>query len=334
MKAFWVVVLAGMFWVTGVEAEERINLWPMMYKQGDTLHVLGPIVKVAPDNVAVRPLIAVNTQNDLRLRVLYPLAELNAGPASSWIFSFFWGEHHRVVFPFFHYSTGPDRMRFVSLPWSYGYDEASREKWIASFPFFYQATREDGQTDVWAAAGVFRHRFGAESEAARSHLLPLYFRDGQRALYTPVYGYRRDAATTATYFATPLAGRYRGEYEGHWVWPFYRKRVHFPLWSHTLNDRPSRGTLHSRSWVLGGLYHKQAIVTPDQEQVRHRLLWKAWDYRRRNEQVQVDAFPFVTYDRKGEKTRSLSFLWRVFRYERNDERRELDVLFLPVHRSR
>ena len=48
----------------------------------------------------------------------------------------------------------------------------------------------------------------------------------------------------------------------------------------------------------------------------------------------MDAFPAIAYDRdaSGDR-RKLSFLWRVFRYERDGASRKLDMLLIPLLRT-
>jgi hypothetical protein len=67
---------------------------------------------------------------------------------------------------------------------------------------------------------------------------------------------------------------------------------------------------------------------------RTRVLWRLVHYERDHESVSLDVFPAITYDRTGQSRRKVSFLWRGFRYERKEEQKAVDVLFLPVWRSR
>ena len=72
---------------------------------------------------------------------------------------------------------------------------------------------------------------------------------------------------------------------------------------------------------------------PDPEAyVRSRVRWRMWHYERAGDEVSVDVFPAVTYDRRGNEFKKVSFLWRLFRYERDKDQRKLDLLFLPVLR--
>jgi hypothetical protein len=47
----------------------------------------------------------------------------------------------------------------------------------------------------------------------------------------------------------------------------------------------------------------------------------------------VDLFPAITWDRRDDGYRKTSFLWRLFRYERDAEgEKKLDILFIPIVR--
>ena len=64
------------------------------------------------------------------------------------------------------------------------------------------------------------------------------------------------------------------------------------------------------------------------------MLWKLWDWERENDNVTLDVFPAITYDRRGGEYKKVSFLWRFFRYERGPEGRKLDLLFVPIVRAK
>lgn len=99
----------------------------------------------------------------------------------------------------------------------------------------------------------------------------------------------------------------------------------------------SREEAHARVLLL--LWDYDRRVTPAREDGtavdyrRSRLLWRVWHYERSGDEVSVDAFPGITYDRRGTEFRQTSFLWRLFRYQRSPEGRKLDLLFLPVVRT-
>ena len=65
----------------------------------------------------------------------------------------------------------------------------------------------------------------------------------------------------------------------------------------------------------------------------YRILWKLWDWERRDDDVTLDVFPFFTYDAKTSGYSKVSFLWRLFRNEYDPAKgRAVDILFIPVWR--
>jgi len=112
----------------------------------------------------------------------------------------------------------------------------------------------------------------------------------------------------------------------------------FPLWHYTRREYGEEdGPAMSKGAVLWKLYDsktEQGTVEEPHDYVRRRLLWRVWHYERLDGDVSVDAFPFITYDRKDDGFKRTSFLWRFFRYENHpEEGKKLDLLFIPVRRS-
>ena len=66
----------------------------------------------------------------------------------------------------------------------------------------------------------------------------------------------------------------------------------------------------------------------------YRVLWKLWDWERKDEDVTVDSFPFFTYDSKTNGYSKTSLLLRLFRneYDPKTDSRSVDFLFIPVWR--
>ena len=88
--------------------------------------------------------------------------------------------------------------------------------------------------------------------------------------------------------------------------------------------------------VLGLLYRRteRRGVPEEPDRVRHRVLWKLWDWERKGEEVSLDMFPGVTWDSRADGYRKAAWLWRLFRWEKDAEgRTSVDVLFVPVWRG-
>ncbi|MFC1497253.1 hypothetical protein ACFLS1_02105 [Verrucomicrobiota bacterium] len=122
---------------------------------------------------------------------------------------------------------------------------------------------------------------------------------------------------------------------------YIKRHGFFPLWSYSSTRVPEESKHDTKSRILLLLYdYKHEINSSGDNKkkvddyTRSRVLWRLWDYERRNDDVSVDIFPAITYDRKSDKFKKVSFLWRFFRYERDKSGKKLDVLFLPVLRTK
>lgn len=72
----------------------------------------------------------------------------------------------------------------------------------------------------------------------------------------------------------------------------------------------------------------------DGEQVRHRVLWRLWDWKEVDGNVSLDVFPGLTYDRRKDGYTKTSFLWRLFRDEKHgSSKTSIDFLFVPIWRD-
>ncbi len=114
----------------------------------------------------------------------------------------------------------------------------------------------------------------------------------------------------------------------------------FPFWSYT-HVKPDSGPEQTFGSLLLLLYDFKTTLgagldnteaQPKEVYVRKRVLWRLYHYERRDEDVSVDIFPAITYDRTKAGFRRWAFLWRAFRYERGPEGKKLDLLYIPIIR--
>ena len=119
-----------------------------------------------------------------------------------------------------------------------------------------------------------------------------------------------------------------------------RKNGCFPLWRYASSSTvgsPQRETSASLLLLLYD-YKRDVRAKPPTDflgtdYTRTRVLWRLWHYERSDDDVSVDIFPAITYDRKGGDFKKVTFLWRFFRYERGKDGRKLDLLFVPIVRE-
>lgn len=115
-----------------------------------------------------------------------------------------------------------------------------------------------------------------------------------------------------------------------------KKHLVFPIWHYYRADIPEKDYRDVDSSILWLLYdYRYEMRGADKAQVnrytRRRILWRLWHYERLNNEVSVDIFPAITYDRKENGFKRVSFLWKLFRYEREpDGNRKLHFFFIPL----
>jgi hypothetical protein len=67
-----------------------------------------------------------------------------------------------------------------------------------------------------------------------------------------------------------------------------------------------------------------------QDNTKSRILWRFLTYDRIGKDYSIDVFPFITYDKKPDDDFSqFSVFWKVYRYEKDKNRRKLNLFFIP-----
>lgn len=113
----------------------------------------------------------------------------------------------------------------------------------------------------------------------------------------------------------------------------------FPLWSYSSTWKTDGSMEKTDSSFLLLLYdykHTSRSVqleSKKEDYVRSRVLWRLWHYERSDDDVTLDIFPTITYDRRNDGFRKFSFLWRFVRYENGPDGAKFDFLFIPFYRS-
>jgi len=356
-----------------------------------------------------------------------------AGP----IAHFSWGENGDTdhILPLYYRSRKEDT--FISpffARWKSGAEQTA-----LCPPLLSWYSKEAGRRDLTLLLGLAHERWG-ENVTRAGHFIPLYYHDGTKELYTPLFGWDREPRDGFFYPLTPLLGFWTGDHSGGWLFPLFSQRrdrqtqdyggnvlwaiyekngnrAHswmfplywydnqgpledtltpnarpggygrsfwclpicwydnqasvrrnaapdvakdsrtgvltsaandvtvqytrdngcFPLWSYasaTTAGSPRRETSAS---VLLLLYDYKRTVQAEpptearpSDYTRARVLWHFWHYERSDDDVSVDMFPAITYDRKGDTFKKVTFLWRVFRYERDKDSHKLNLMFVPI----
>jgi hypothetical protein len=104
----------------------------------------------------------------------------------------------------------------------------------------------------------------------------------------------------------------------------YRLNSFWPLWKYEKAD-----DMETEFYLLKWLYSYNWVQ--EQDNAKSRLLWRFLTYDRVGSDYSVDIFPFITYDKKPEDDFSrFSVFWKLYRYEKNKDRRKLNLFFIPM----
>ena len=273
-----------------------------------------------------------------------------------------WGEKPgaRHVFPVYY--RNPQSGTMLS-PLICRWTESGRKTSLYP-PLLSMKSSGGDRSELWSALGLFRNEWTSKGSQS-GHLLPLYLYEKSDYFYTLLYG-AKQGKEGYTYFLTPLAGKFDGDSSGGWLfplfskkrnrlsggtsgnilWGFYegdRKRCHstmFPLWSYSRQGNDGEKELNVERSILLFLhdYEREVKTAKDgtvSDYTRSRVLFRLWHYERLNGDVSVDVLPAITYDRKADGFKKVTFLWRFFRYERDaGGAKKMDLLFIPILRQK
>ena len=134
-------------------AENRVNLWPLVYWRDPALSVLWPIGEYADDRLAVRPLFSRYRDKPdgpyTETNILWPIAHFDAAHGDYRVFPYFWGRSwghgsYHVLFPFVWDFRHPDNKSGCNalFPlWIHDWDErAGRSETDVLWPIFNRET--------------------------------------------------------------------------------------------------------------------------------------------------------------------------------------------------
>lgn len=226
-------------------AEDRVNLWPLLYYRDPVLSVLWPLIELTDDHFALRPVVSVYGLDDERgkvVSVLWPLSRFDRRHGENWVFPVFWGKDYTAVFPlYWHFDDpfGEDGGYDGLLPlWSYRTDVRGYSTHVL-WPIFHFKDRGDQKGwRVWPLMGSYRdaqslYRFGLwplghwwrRGDTTGGHaLLPLYCsqRDESGEIFLSLpYSRRKRADGSGWQLALPLFYKADSEEYSYIISPLY-----------------------------------------------------------------------------------------------------------------
>jgi hypothetical protein len=272
---------------------------------GDRKHAghLVPLYAYREHDYFLSPLFGWNHDRDGFLYPLTPLVGLRRGDYSGgWLFPLWSRKEHRVTGD----SSG-------TLLWGTYWRRGARSA-----------------STIWPIYGY--EKFG-ELSPERDSDRPGLGRYGKRFWSLPACWYRNETRISRNHGLSkdsiPLLEQQT------------RKHGFFPFWHYANSERVNLKRKDISGSVLLLLYDYKREVRGDRDNkegsgkdyTRARVLWRLWHYERVNGDVSVDVFPAITYDKKADGFKKLSFLWRLFRYEKGPKGKKLDLLFVPIVRK-
>lgn len=194
-------------------AEDRVNLWPLLYYRNPALSVLWPIFEHTDEHAAVRPLFSVYRLNEPRkeYNVLWPLAQFDRKHADNRIFPVYWGDDYAAVFPLYWHTDDPydsaGRGLDTLFP-LYIYNNAGKADYSLHllWPFFNR--KHDGATQGWRLWPAYARWRTSRVDYYGWYAWPLGWRwgdtDSHSRLLLPLF-YQNSAPRQST-FASLLTG--------------------------------------------------------------------------------------------------------------------------------
>jgi hypothetical protein len=366
------LVPPALSWMTSRETRKDLwMLGPLAHlswgEEAGASHIFPLYYRNKQTGSFVSPFVASWKKNDTQYRVIPPLLSLYTREgetknlyAALGLFRQQWGakgsgEGH--LLPLYYYQEDD---HFLSLLFGWSHDRDGfvypftplvgvrrgdySGGWV--FPFWSRKEhRRSGYVDGTFLWGTYRK----DGTGGGSGIIPFYGYEnfgkipnsitnasvgcnhyGKRFWSLPVCWYRNEMTVTHSRDdqAQPIERRVQSE----------KKHGFFPLWSYARSESHPRNEKQVNSSVLLLLYdYKRTIqdnaTTHVQDNyTRSRVLWRLWHYERINGDVCVDIFPAITYDKKADGFKKISFLWRCFRYENGPKGKKVDLLFVPLMR--
>ncbi len=211
-------------------AEDRVNIWPLLYYREPALSVLWPFIEHTDDHFAVRPLWSVyGLDTDRRVyNALWPLGRFDPIGQDYRFFPFFWGDDYGCAFPLFWHLDDPfgaDGGYSALFPlWSHRRCSDGGYSTHLAWPFFHiKDMRHARGWRLWPLYGQYarhgdRYRFAlwplghqwenGTGDEGGDCVLPVYYRDHdatRRRFFSLLYGSGETTADdTAWQLALPL----------------------------------------------------------------------------------------------------------------------------------
>ena len=196
---------------------------------------------------------------------------------------------------------------------------------IASTNHFYEGDRASEGTDILLGLGGSRHTVELNPSKESLKLdIPAPDEDSPLSLF--LYPPDTDVPNAVTRYLST---------DENWFFPLWQdKRQRGVMFDIASGEKQLDAELETFS-MLYFLYNwrHESIPEESHDYVRRRFLLYLYNYEKRGDEESTDIFPAISWDRRKDGYRKASFLWRVFRWERDPEKgTSIDFLFIPLWR--
>jgi hypothetical protein len=334
-------LLLGLAKFSGGDEPEDSWLFPVYYRNPAAGQFLSPVYArwgLGDDSGFAIPLLLSSystsaTERDLRLLALFGRSWSTRpdGPSSSWLVPLYAAGDDYFFTPLAgRIEDSATTFTYFPTPlfgWRSG---ATRGSWLVPV-YFYSRNVESNERNLFY---LLWGRYHADASGSSSSLFPFYGYENANGtswhiLYVAAYENRARPLTRWDRAAKTLTRVGTEDRASNRFFPVWRYERTVDSQTRLLEKEFSLLFFLQDYWRKKDLSEKAAT-----DYTRTRVLWRLVHYERDHESVSLDVFPAITYDRTGQSRRKVSFLWRGFRYERKEEQKAVDVLFLPVWRSR
>ena len=340
--------LLGMYGCEKNRRSERYNLFPIFYKKKDI-----------DRNILITPLFGTLMGSNV-YRVITPLVSVSHNKKKN-------DKFVNILGPLYNYAWNDDnKYKRTDVVWPlFTYNREEKARTISSFPlarFKKSETKKSGYI-LWP---LYNYEFET-NKSFYNFVFPLAGK-GHKIRERRMWEGRTDSKETTTQnwtwilpftywnertkyekdYSIPVPNEIKSSKSDRIDWkkaethtniwksfamkrykPYIQTRYgSFPFFSYSEKENNE-----SRFRILVWLYDSKwtAAKKDSLDKTHWRVLWRLVDYEKYGENVSLDVFPFVTYDKVPEEEISqFSVLWRLFRWRKEKDSRALDILFVPI----
>ncbi len=352
--------LLGMYGCEKNRRSERYNLFPLFYKK-----------KEKDRNILITPLFGTLMGSNV-YRVITPLLSVSHSKKDHFVnilgplYNYAWNDDNKykrtdVIWPLFTHKSEGETRTIASFPLARFKKSEIKKSGYILWPLYNYKFRTNGSSShIVFPLFSRKHRIYNHSFRRKYKMRGWSFNQ-KETMFTESatqnwswilpFTYWNERTYYEKDFSIPIPNEIKSSKGDRIDWK--KAEVHTNIWKSFAKKRnkpykqinygsfpffsySEKENRESRFRILVWLYDsKWTAAKKDSLNKTHwRVLWRLVDYEKYGENVSLDVFPFVTYDKVPEEEISqFSVLWRLFRRREEKDKRALDILFIPIIRE-